>query len=473
MIVSIAALLISNPVDLTPWPAEASCQDGVVSGTAFVEHLLSTPDILAPAYRFQFDQSAYATKVQAGYERYVQSLPESERPPGLGGGSSDQITRACDAPESIANGNLCRVGQAMVVLEYTLLNANASSFHIETANGRDVTHTNDTPAARRALGQTLRSLFTSPQDFQVRCAPAATPDQTTTARNTQTPSTPAQTPQSGFDWESTGLVLTGSIADLSQTQFSKRSFATYTFTDEVRNDSEIWDITAVLGYNLRGLPRGGLPRFDQIDLTPFLSVRRKAGDLTNPTDELNEFSLGLNGAFLYQPEPDSWLGTQLFKANVRYITDDSFDARGVQASGSYVLPLWDAHGYRYWASLDGSPWQINWSADALFEAVWIDNPGATFPSSLSDNRRVGADATFSLRYVSEGLPFVPSVNLGYSVRDDLDSSGAADASLFKGSLALAPNDESNYQISVEYLTGQDLTKLTEQQRWQLVFGVRY
>lgn len=474
----IAAAALSQSLSFVPWPDVSECSDQQMEGTLFVSHLLESSEV-APAmtsYRWVPNQTGlerYRGEVERVRQAAIAASSTELRPQAEQAG---EWSRFCSPAETVEQRNQCQVYSVFSVLLADMEISSNREFSIVDRRGFPLgaAGSNQIEVIRRS--NAVADLLVNAENFVLRCpAPegeAQDPSQTDDETTQTTENTSQKTPM--FERSGSRLLLTGAVSDFDEADLEDRSFATYTFTDEVRADSETWDINVALGYNWTFLPTSRAPtRINQIDLTPFVSVRRKGGDLDDPEDELNEFSAGVAWAMRHIRDVNGPTRFTLLSGDFRWITDDSADARAVAATLRYPLPFWSALGYRQWSDLGTSDWELNWSTEPVFEGVWIDNPGDTFPTGLNEYRRVGADTRFALRYNREGMPFVPSVNLSYAVRDDLDPSGAADAAIFKGSVALAPNDESNYQISLQYRTGQDLTKLTEQQQWQIVFGVRY
>lgn len=255
---------------------------------------------------------------------------------------------------------------------------------------------------------------------------------------------------------------------------SEKTFAGYSFTDFVRDDNEVWDVSAAIGYEY--------PLLNAIESRFHFSVRRKGGDNVTDDESLNEFSVGWLGEYRL---PKILLSDYpILLIDVRYITDDSLDARAVSGNIHYPLPLDNITGFGGFCTVEriiplscGNQSQggfyFKWYATAVLDLTWIDNPGDTFPDGFSDYRRIGADVEFSLAYFSADWPFTPGVNFRYRVRDDLEASGNSDATFFEAALTATPRETEHFQFSLRYETGQDLIKLSEQQQWTFEIGVRY
>ena len=459
----IALLAVQSPATPPDWPAADPCRTGPVSGGSLVQHLLTGSTSTQGPYQFEFGGPTLEDRITALYqnaraqaegESAAARLPSSARAAlrACGGSGGDvKRTNWCRARDAFADaGNLFRHSDAPRPEE---------TRRLTRVDGGVARLPDAQAAADRTVADLTLALFTDPTGFQIVCA-SATP-----------PPPPADTPQPRPAWR---FVVTGERSDITQQVLGKRSFASWAWTDRVRDDRESWDVDIVAGASRTwSLDRPGAQRYQRFTLAPFFSFRRAAGDVSKPEDEINEAALGAAASLTHVRAPGLFSGIHILSGDLRYLTDDSLDARALALEWRYTLPLSHTPGYgRWWtAGIDGL--QFSWDADTVLEAVWIDNPGDTFPAGLQDHRRIGADAQFALRYRRAGLPFTPGLAFSYQVRDDFDSSGAADAALFTGAATVKPGENSHVEFSLQYLTGQDLTKLTERQEWSLRIGYRY
>lgn len=440
-----AVVLMQTPVQLQQ--ISSLCEAERVPGVSVAQSLLTGP---TPATSYVWEVDGPTLNM-----RLVQVLRR-------------ETPENCNSVETRADQNLCVAERALEVGALLFYESSLAGEQTFPRLARvDATRIELGDLSDERLRHMAFELLTEPDRFLLICEPRPQAERPPQQR-------PDDNATGRFSLDSSRFMITGDRADLVQTQLKSRSFATYAFTDNVREGAETWNFDIVLGRNWRYFSTVREPSgLEQVDVGLFGLLRQVGGDLENPNEEINEVSFGVAlGGRLVRPS-GYFSGIHIASGDIRYVTDFDGDARGVELTGRYDLPLGHLAGYGRWSPIAQTPFSFTWAMDAVFEGVWIDNPGEAFPDGFNDWRRLGGDASFILRWDEPDWPVTPALKFNYQIRDHLDSSGEADASLFTGALSLTPGDNAHVELSLEYLTGQDLLKLTERQQWSLKLGYRY
>lgn len=453
----IVAIALAQSSAAASWPDARQCTDGAISGPQLVQHLLTGELPNTPRYM-----------IELGGPSHLDRLRDSSRHSGAA---------RCSGLTTVALANQCRAdtatAQAILMIAASVNRASSANMYLERTDSGQLPQIRlEEPGSDAAYLEQARTLFEEPSRFRVVCANVS--DQSDPAQPRQAGTPQADLPEPRFRRSAGAFIIGGDRKALTTRERADREFATFAFESNIRENTDTWNLNGVIGYNFRWHSTGRtLPRTDRIDLTPFLSVRRRGGNLSSATSELNEFSAGSAFGFRHVTNSSWNSGVHIVSGDARYITDDSLDARALALSVRYELPFGHIRSFGSYADIYGTRFQFRWSVDVLADGVWIDNPGDTFPAGLSDWRRLGADAGIATRYVNSDWLVIPELSLSYSVREDFSSSTDASASMFTGALALVPRKESRVSVSLRYETGEDLIKLSDQQVWTLSFGFRY
>lgn len=300
--------------------------------------------------------------------------------------------------------------------------------------------------------------------LEISCAPPApvTPP-VSPAGPTEAP------PQSVWSTIQIGRDLTGAKA----AQLKNRSFALFSAKWDEASDQNSFSIEGVALYPalLKHSPvsrQGGALDFE---FGPYVGFKRlQAGD---PDKEINDLTFGgltslqldgSDGAILPQ--------AHYLHLGAEWISDDSFESSMYRAELIY-RPSW-AGRLGDDAEIDCGPARCMWRAAVI--ADFADVKDATGKPALSDVNqfgRIGGDLSARLAFGPETAKSNWRIELesSYQFRDTFtDDEG--DAGLFKMRLAFVPSENSLFSFGLDYVQGEDLTSLVEQEYWALSIGVR-
>lgn len=297
-----------------------------------------------------------------------------------------------------------------------------------------------------------RALLEQPEAFEVRCDAPTPPGQ-----GQQRPTPPGASAAAPPQWR-----VALDLASLRKPERNLREFATFSFTDNVKEDTETREIEFAVGR-----------RYSAADGTyavmPYISVERQTQRSQTPEEE-NQVQLGLDARVRLGSRPGRRFG--FLSADLAYLTDDSLEASGVRYGLTYT-PSLQIPGYQaFYAVTYGGPLEFVWTFDARLDHLNIDEVGDAFEGTEDEATRIGADLAIALRTTDPVAGITPQVSLAYGVREPFDSEDRS-LSHFRAALDFLPEKDGVFSFGVAYESGEDFDSLKFSQQWTARVGYRY
>jgi hypothetical protein len=203
-------------------------------------------------------------------------------------------------------------------------------------------------------------------------------------------------------------------------------------------------------------------------LQPYLGFQRAESE--NALKEINDLTFGLVAPFNIDGTANSWLpAAHYFTVSADWETDDSFESSVTRAEVTYT-PTW---GGRFNDERRGPcgfgrcSWLVSAVADFAEIGEAADKPSL---ANMEQYGRVGANV-FAGVYIGPPNGWEVSLTGDYRLRDAFTEDDG-DAQLLKIRFAYAPSDISNVSFGLDYVRGEDLTSLNDQDYWALSIGFR-
>lgn len=204
-------------------------------------------------------------------------------------------------------------------------------------------------------------------------------------------------------------------------------------------------------------------------LQPFVGYQRTEAD--DPSKEVNNVTVGIDMPFtIDDSDAAGWLpNVHNFAFSLEYQTDDHFDSAMTRAEFSYY-PSWGGRlgDDRRADCLSG---RCGWGVAGVLD--YADVHDTTRRPKLADIEqfaRVGFNVSAGY-YMGPPDGWEVSLTGDYRHRESLNDEGG-DASLFKGRIAFAPSATGHVSFGLDYVSGEDLTSLADQEYWAISIGFR-